>query len=155
MPTKTLVTFFDSIQRTLIAKLVEDKENALVVTNPVLVNIVPQTFPENHPKAGQPSGQMALQLLPVYFREFQGDKSGEVTCTYPKSSIVQVDIEGGFDFRLEAQYDQIFNPPAPAAQAPAGMQPSPAIEGQAPAAQAAPVLKLFTDEDETGDTTNG
>ena len=102
-----LITFLDSAQRTIIAEEKESTDTSVSVSNPVVVNIVPQ----------QDTGQMALQLLPVYFREFQADKSGSTVFTYNKDNITPIEVEGGFDFRLNAQYEQIFNPPAQA-QAP-------------------------------------
>jgi hypothetical protein len=79
---------------------------------------------------------MALQLLPVFFREFLGDKSAAVIYTYPKSSITLISFDGGFDFRLYGQYDHIF------AQTESGVpnppQSQPKIENPS-------VIKLFDD----------
>jgi hypothetical protein len=124
MANKNLVTFLDAAQRTLIAELQEETADMLTVKNPVVVNIVPQ-YKDN----GEPNGQMALQLLPVYFREFQGEKKNPSIFKYPKSMITQISFDGGFDFRLYGQYDHIFNPQPVATPVPNGVQ--------------APVLKLF------------
>jgi len=76
-----LVSFLDAAQRTIISELVAEDADKLVVKNPVVVNIVPQTTQEMikdengilKPTGREiPSGQMALQLIPVYFREFRG-----------------------------------------------------------------------------------
>jgi hypothetical protein len=151
---KKLITFLDSAQRTIIAEEKEVTDTMVKVSNPVVVNIVPQTFPAGHPQQGQQTGQMALQLLPVYFREFQADKSQGVLFTYHLDSITSIEIEGGFDFRLDAQYEQIFNPPQQA-EAPVSNVPPP-IPGAAQAPQpqqaAAPTLNLFDDE---GSNNNG
>lgn len=152
---KKLITFLDSAQRTIIAEEKEVTDTTVEVSNPVVVNIVPQTFPAGHPQHGQQTGQMALQLLPVYFREFQADKSQGVLFTYRLDSITSIEIEGGFDFRLNAQYEQIFNPPQQA-EAPISNAP-PLIPGAVPAPQspqqaAAPTLNLFDDE---GTNNNG
>ncbi len=117
-----LISFLDAAQRTVIAEFRNEETDTLTVKNPVVVNIVPQAGPN-----GQPNGQMALQLLPVYFREFQGEKKNPAIFVYPKMQIVRVNFEGGFDFRLYAQYEAIFNNVTPEAAKPA----------------AAPVLKLF------------
>ncbi|MDD4110002.1 MAG: hypothetical protein PHS54_00450 [Clostridia bacterium] len=121
-----LITFLDAAQRTIIGELIEDNNEVILIKNPVVVNIVPQLGPN-----GQPLGGMALQLLPVYFKEFQGDKSKPAIFEYPKSQIVRISFEGGFDFRLYGQYEHIFNAPIA----------TPTTRGEA-----APVLKLFDDE---------
>ena len=123
-----LVTFLDSAQRTIIGEMIDSESQDIVtIKNPVVVNIVPQ-IDEN---TRQPNGQMALQLLPVYFREFQGEKKNPAIFKYQKSQITMISFEGGFDFRLYGQYDHIFNPPT--------------AQPKAEQTQAAkpPVLKLF------------
>jgi len=131
MSNKNLVTFLDAAQRTIIAEMVSENESVLEVKNPVVVNIIPQ-YDE---RTNQPTGQMALQLLPVYFREFQGEKKNPTLFKYPKSMITQINFDGGFDFRLYGQYDNIFNM-------------SIARNEQKPQEESAPapVLKLFDDE---------
>ena len=126
MSNKNLTTFLDAAQRTIIGELIGETSETITVQNPVVVNIVPQFGPN-----GQPSGGMALQLLPVYFREFQGVKKNPVRFIYQKTQITQIYFEGGFDFRLYGQYDHIFN----------GQEPVAATK-----TDAAPVLKLFDDQ---------
>ena len=63
-----LVSFLDAACRTIIGEGISETTDKLSIKNPVVVNIVPQAGPN-----GQPNGQMALQLLPVYFREFMVD----------------------------------------------------------------------------------
>lgn len=129
MSTINLVSFLDAAQRTIIGEQTDETNETLTIKNPVVVNIVPQYNEAN----GQPTGQMALQLLPVYFREFQGEKKNPAVFKYQKSQITQVSFDGGFDFRLYGQYEQIFNP--------AQMQvPQQKQQGSNP-----PVLKLFED----------
>lgn len=125
MSNVNLVTFLDAAQRTIIAKLIEETAEILTVENPVVVNIVPQY----DDASGRPSGQMALQLLPVYFREFQGEKRNPAIFKYPKTTITQINFEGGFDFRLYGQYENIFN----------AQSSAPKPQPNTPA----PVLKLF------------
>lgn len=122
-----LVTFLDAAQRTIIGEGVDSLPGELNVKNPVVVNIIPQ-YGEN----GQPNGQMALQLLPVYFREFQGEKKNPAIFTYQKSQITLINFDGGFDFRLYGQYEHIFN--------------GSAAEATKSQGTAAPVLKLFDDK---------
>lgn len=120
-----LVSFLDSAQRTIIGENLAETDSSLKIKNPVVVNIVPQSGAD-----GRPNGQMALQLLPVYFREFQGEKKNPTIFTYAKSQIVSIEFEGGFDFRLYAQYEHIFN----------------AATADTPKPEAVPTLKLFDGE---------
>ena len=135
---KNLVTFLDAAQRTIIGEQTDETASTISIQNPVVVNIVPQ-----HNSNNQPSG-MALQLLPVYFREFQGVKKNPTIFTYQKSQITTVYFEGGFDFRLYGQYDNIFNPPEAHIDntAPAIPTSNAGPQVQTPA----PVLKLFEEE---------
>jgi len=121
---KNLITFLDNVERTIIGELVFEDNEILKVRNPVVVNIVPQ---EN---------QMALQLLPVFFKEFLGDKDAEVMYTYKTASVTRIDFEGGFDFRLYEQYNNIFNPSPIVVPAGAGR-----VEGAD-----SPVVDLFGSE---------
>ena len=125
-----LVTFLDSAQRTIIGEMIEsESQDIITIKNPVVVNIVPQLDETTR----QPNGQMALQLLPVYFREFQGEKKNPAIFKYQKSQITMITFEGGFDFRLYGQYEHIFNPQP--------IQP----KTDKKTAAAPPVLKLFED----------
>ena len=131
MATINLTSFLDAAQRTIIGEIIDETNEILTIKNPVVVNIVPQL----DPRTGQPGGQMALQLLPVYFKEFQGEKKNPAIFKYQKSQITRVDFEGGFDFRLYGQYEHIFNALATPTNQPPTQTPPPA--------QSAPVLKLF------------
>ena len=135
MSNVNLITFLDAAQRTIIAELVEENTDKLTVKNPVVVNIVPQY----NEKTGQPNGQMALQLLPVYFREFQGEKKNPAVFEYPQNTVTKISFEGGFDFRLYGQYEHIFNAQA---AAPAGTSEEAPLSATT---SAAPVVKLFED----------
>jgi len=108
MDNKNIVTFLDSIQRTIIGEIVEDKssDTIVVIKNPVVVDVVPQF----NQVTGQATGQMALRLLPLFFKEFMGDKSEPVYFNYQKNQITQIEFAGGFDFRLYAQISNIFDP---------------------------------------------
>ena len=130
MPNVNLVSFLDAVQRTIIGELVVEAVDSefLVVKNPVVVNIIEQ----HDQQSGRPTGQMALQLLPVYFREFQGEKKNPAIFKYRRSQITSIDFEGGFDFRLYGQYEHIFSQ--------ANVQPDPKAPVEAP------VLKLFEEK---------
>jgi hypothetical protein len=99
-----LVTFFDSVQRTIIGELVEntlteEDNNSIKVKNPLVVNVIPTTDDN-----GQHNGGMALQLMPVYFRELIKNKEDVITVTYNNNNISIVEFADGFDERLKAQY---------------------------------------------------
>jgi hypothetical protein len=123
-PTLTLVTFLDTIGRTIIAEPVTDKttNKILVVRNPAVVQVVP------NPQ----TGQLALQILPLFFKEFQADKSEDTIWNYHRDSITESD-PFAFDFKLHIQYQQLFAPVP---------QPAPTAQNNA---AGAPVVKLFED----------
>ena len=98
--TTNLTTFLDSLGRTIIAESVPElnTETHLTVKNPVIVHIVP---------VGN-SGQMTVQLLPVFFREFLADKTEDTTWKYNRVSVTEAE-QVVFDFKLTAQYQQMFS----------------------------------------------
>lgn len=96
--TKTTV-FLDSLGRNIIGELVESDSTTIKVKNPVILHC---------PPAPDGSGRMSVQLLPLFFREFLADKSEDVVFSYNKERIVSSSIEA-IDFRLQAQYSQLFN----------------------------------------------
>lgn len=103
-----IVVFLDSVGRTVLGEKIESKttEEILAVKNPAVVHILPN----------QQTGQLQLQILPLFFKEFLADKNEGTVWSYKRKNITEgIDIV--FDFKLEAQYRQIFAPaPAPAPQ---------------------------------------
>jgi hypothetical protein len=94
-----VVVFLDYVGRTILGEKVENKnENLICVKNPVILHVVPV----------DQGGRMSIQLLPLFFREFLAEKTGDVVFNYNKNTIVETDIEA-LDFRLLAQYSQLFN----------------------------------------------
>lgn len=98
--TSQLTTFLDSLGRTIIAEPVPEltTDSHFTVKNPVIVHIVP---------VGN-NGQMTVQLLPVFFREFLADKTDDTTWKYNRSTITEAETVV-FDFKLTAQYQQMFS----------------------------------------------
>lgn len=102
----TLVTFLDPIGRTILGEQ-EQSETQFAVKNPVILHVVSDN-----------QGRMSVQLLPLFFREFLADKSEDVIFYYNASNITKTNLES-LDFRLQAQYNQLFNksnifvPPSP------------------------------------------
>lgn len=94
---KQLVTFLDNIGRTIIGKVVSEDESKLSIENPALVHIQPNSQ----------TNQLQLQILPLFFREFQADKSQPTVWHFNKSNItMSSDIV--FAIQFSAQYDQLF-----------------------------------------------
>jgi hypothetical protein len=89
--------FLDNIGRTVLGKVVNDTESTLSVENPALVHIQPN--PQTN--------QLQLQILPLFFREFQADKSQATVWHFRKSSIT-VSEDVVFSFQFIAQYEQLF-----------------------------------------------
>jgi len=108
-----IVVFFDSVGRTILGEKIEDKttDTILCIKNPAVIHITPN----------QQTGQLQLQILPLFFKEFLADKNEGTLWRYNRSIITEsVDIV--FDFKLETQYRQIFinNGPVEQPQQPQG-----------------------------------
>jgi len=91
------IIFLDNVQRTILAELVSEDDVKLNVKNPVIIMINQDN-----------TGKISVQLLPLLFREFLADKTGDVIFNYNKSNISTSDVET-IDFRLQAQYSQMFS----------------------------------------------
>ena len=107
-----IVVFFDSVGRTILGEKLEDKitKEVLTIKNPAVVHIMPN----------QQSGQLQLQILPLFFKEFLAEKDNGTVWNYNRANITEA-VDVTFDFKLEAQYRQIFAAgPAPAPQQPQG-----------------------------------
>lgn len=94
-----LTVILDPVGRTILGESVESTDSSLKIKNPVILHIVP----------ADNQGKMSVQLLPLFFREFLSDKTGDVVFSYDKTRVTTTDIDA-LDFRLQAQYSQMFNP---------------------------------------------
>jgi hypothetical protein len=94
-----LIVILDTIGRTILGQEAPSTKGNLNIKNPVILHIVP----------ADNTGKMSVQLLPLFFREFLGDKSADVVFTYDSSRVTTTDIDA-LDFRLQSQYAQMFNP---------------------------------------------
>jgi hypothetical protein len=106
------VVFFDTVGRTILGEKIEAEttDKVLAIKNPAVVHIMPN----------QQTGQLQLQILPLFFKEFLAEKDAGTTWKYNRENITEA-VDVTFDFKLEAQYRQIFaNTPAPAPQQPQG-----------------------------------
>ena len=112
-----IITFIDHIGRTILGEEVKVEKNHLLVKNPAIIHVQPTQ-----------QGQLNVQTIPLYFREFVGEKAktdGTVWKFNLNTIVLGVDIDN--DPRLVDQYNKLFSAPA---------APSPAKES-------APVIKLF------------
>jgi hypothetical protein len=94
-----IITFIDPIGRTILAEHVSDDKSFLTVKNPAIIHVQPT-----------PQGQLNVQTIPLYFREFISDKNKNdgTTWKYNKTTIVEgIDIEN--DTRLLDQYNRLFS----------------------------------------------
>ena len=100
MSEQNLITFIDHIGRTIIATQVSQDKTTLTVKNPAIVHVQPTQ-----------QGQLNVQTIPLYFREFLGEKSKN-TGTVWKFNLANVvlgeDIDN--DPRLLEQYKKLFAP---------------------------------------------
>jgi hypothetical protein len=107
------VVFFDTVGRTILGEKIEAEttDKVLAIKNPAVVHIMPN----------QQTGQLQLQILPLFFKEFLAEKDAGTTWKYNRENITEA-VDVTFDFKLEAQYRQIFSatPAAPAPQQPQG-----------------------------------
>jgi len=97
MSKQLLVTFIDHIGRTILAEQIDSDKTTLTVKNPAIIHVQPTQ-----------QGQLNVQTIPLYFREFIGDKSkNETVWKFNLASIVLgLDIDN--DARLVDQYNKLF-----------------------------------------------
>jgi hypothetical protein len=96
--TKVPTVFLDRVGRTVMGNLVDQSDQTILrVENPVVIIV-----------GGDNTGKMSVQLFPLFFREFLGDKNSDVHFDFKKSDTTLTDIDA-IDFRLQAQYNQMFS----------------------------------------------
>lgn len=112
------IAFVNHVGQTIVADQVSDDKNTITVKNPAILHVTPSQ-----------TGQLQVQLIPLFFKEFVEEKKREegIQFTYQRSQIVSTNVE--LDQRLVDQYARIFLPAKPVNEAPAGGN--------------APVIKLF------------
>lgn len=107
--TKT-ITFIDHIGRTVIGIFAGNTEDgsSFLVKNPAIIHVQPTQ-----------QGQLNVQTIPLYFREFVGEKAKEVGTTwkYHYANVV-LGVEVDNDPRLLDQYNRLFEaaPSAPSSE---------------------------------------
>ena len=98
--------FVDSIGRTIVGELVSENKTSLEVKNPAVIHVQPN--PQN--------GQLAVQLIPYFFKEFQEGNKADSVWIFLKANITTgKDLQ--LDDRLVSQYTNMFSlietPPLP------------------------------------------
>lgn len=115
-----IVVFLDTIGRTIVGEEVESTKENLSIKNPAVVHVQPN--PQTN--------QLQLQILPLFFREFQADKNQSTVWNFKKNNITtSEDIT--FAVQFIGQYEQMFRVIEPPQSSPS--QPD--------------VVKLFDEED--------
>ena len=126
MSDKKYNTFIDSAGRAIFSEIEKETSSSLVVKNPVMITVQQQE-----------SGQMAVQLFPLYFQEFvqeNENKTRDNYFTYTKSNIA-LGTNFNIEPRIVEQYDKIVNPTLVPANQPADQ----------PTNEEPEVIKLFDD----------
>jgi hypothetical protein len=147
--TKDLVVFLDGIGRTIIAERNSEDDDNLRVSNPAVINIVPQQTVD--PNTGEPVQRMALQLFPLFFREFLAAKDESVKFIFKKNNITLSDGDIALDFKVGVQYEQLFSAVGEINPAQAARPVQGPVQGPAPAPKPTGatkddnVIKLFDD----------
>lgn len=93
--------FLDHVGHTIVAEVIDSSDKDLLkVKNPVILVSSPNQ-----------NGQLTVQLIPVFFKEFvkQDERENGATFIYNKSKIVQSEVS--LDERLLEQYVNMFLPP--------------------------------------------
>ena len=92
-----LTVFLDTIGRTIIGKTVSSTDEIVSIENPAVVHVQPN--PQTN--------QLQLQILPLFFREFQADRNQPTVWNYRKSNITPCQ-EVAFAVQFSSQYEQMF-----------------------------------------------
>jgi hypothetical protein len=106
MSEQKLITFIDHIGRTIIGEALGDVDNgsSFLVKNPAIIHVQPTQ-----------QGQLNVQTIPLYFREFVGEKSKENGTSWKyhyANVVIGVDVDN--DPRLVEQYTRLFTAPVSA-----------------------------------------
>jgi hypothetical protein len=112
-----ITVFINHVGQTIIAEVVKDTDAELAVKNPSVLHVSPSQ-----------SGQLQVQLIPLFFKEFIDEKvrNDGAIFNFPKASIVTSVVK--LDPKISEQYNRIFTPAKPV------------NEGKG---KDAPVIKLF------------
>ena len=128
MSAKNLTVFVDQIGRTIIAEAVKETKTVLEAKNPAVVHVQP------NPQ----TGQISVQLVPFFFKEFAKDQKDSSVWEFLKTNITRAK-ELKLDDRLTTQYNNMYSvikTPGTGVLTPGGEEAAPSDT---------PVIKLFDD----------
>lgn len=129
---KKYVLFLDSICRTILATVVEDTVNKLVVANPVVLQV-----------ASDQQNKVKIQLVPLIFRDIQKDPNSDIIWTFNPGQITRTE-NSDLNDRFVKQYEFVVGlTPDKAAALTAQRE---AKADAVPAATEAKIIKLFDEE---------
>jgi hypothetical protein len=132
---KKYVLFLDNISRTVLGVFASESSDQLVVTNPVVLQIV-----------NDQQNRIKVQLVPHLFRDLQKDPEANINWVYNKSEITRTELDAAFSEKFLNQYEFVVGltpDKAAALQAQketAGVKP-------APSKSEPQVIKLFDAEE--------
>ena len=93
-----IITFIDHIGRTMLGVLVQETDTQVVVKNPAIIHVQPT-----------PQGQLNVQTIPLFFREFVSPKNkaeGTLWAFNKNQIAIGLNIEN--EARLMQQYNAVF-----------------------------------------------
>ena len=99
MSDKNLTVFVDNIGRTVMGELDKDTKTELVVNNPAIIHVVPN----------QQTGQISVQLLPFFFKEFTKPSDDPAKWTFNKANLTK-STGIVLDDKIVSQYDGLYSP---------------------------------------------
>jgi hypothetical protein len=127
MSDKKYTVFVDNIGRTIVGEELSSNKTTFTLKNPAILHVQPN----------QQTGQISVQLVPYFFKEFVKDSTNKTEWTFNRSQVT-VGNNIDLDDRLVTQYDNLFS----VIQAPA----KPELAGVGAGGSAdPPVVKLFDD----------
>ena len=98
--------FLDHVGHTIVAEVVSTDKQTIKTKNPAILMAAPNN-----------NGQLTVQLIPVFFKEFikASERENGVIFSYPLAKIVLSEVN--LDERLLEQYINMFKANAPSAKA--------------------------------------
>lgn len=135
---KKYVLFLDNISRTVLGVLASESSDQLIVTNPVVLQIV-----------NDAQNRVKVQLVPHLFRDLQKDPEANINWVYNKAQITHTEHDAAFSEKFINQYEFVVGlTPDKAAVLQAQKEAAGKVKPDAAAIKAEPqVIKLFDAEE--------
>ena len=126
MSDKNYIVFVDSIGRTIVGEESSSNKTTATLKNPAILHVQPN----------QQTGQISVQLVPYFFKEFVKGSENKTEWTFNKSQVTMGN-NIALDDRLLTQYDNLFS----LIETPN----KPELVGAGTGGDNPPVVKLFDD----------